>query len=176
MNLNYGLIHSAYLHLNFDARISILYNFDTLSFRRSSLGTFLSPGYAASQSCPTDYVEIGGSCFQFFDVSADYSTARDVCVSNGGDLPVLHDCDMFGAVMNYIITQGKTYCHVGALFGKFSSFIVLLCFFFTQVLMLIVLIFFLDIHKIFAVNNIYTAQIIFVGHFNRILISKGTFY
>ena len=60
-----------------------------------------------TSACPTDYVELGSSCFHFGDTPDYFEGARNYCINGmGTSLAVLDDCETYSALANYLTEQG----------------------------------------------------------------------
>lgn len=58
--------------------------------------------------CPDGYVELYGRCFHFFNtVNSNYLEARQICETIQGDLAIVNDCNVHGALASYISNSGQ---------------------------------------------------------------------
>ena len=58
--------------------------------------------------CPENYAFVGEKCLLFErDAPANYSSAREVCQLNGGDLAIVDDCALLGDIAAYIYANGE---------------------------------------------------------------------
>lgn len=62
----------------------------------------------ASGSCSSNFVDLGGKCYHFFDnIQDEYLEAREICQQfPNGDLAVIEDCNDLGLISAYISLAG----------------------------------------------------------------------
>ena len=63
-------------------------------------------------NCPDGSVEVYERCFHFFNtLYTNYLDARQTCQAINGDLAIVDDCELHGALALHISSSGKQIFH-----------------------------------------------------------------